>query len=153
MKFFFQKIVIIQLAVSFKFHCYNNLTTFSIEKKKKKILLHLKFYWLIIKADLWYLSIVPLPKFSSVNWLLYFVNCWFTHYTIFERDNFHHQMPIIVVWAGPECKLFYVNEVIYFHFLISSMLPLCVARVATKKLLQQRRYWTWDCGRCTLIKV
>ena len=36
MKFFFQKIVIIQLAVSFKFHCYNNLTTFSIEKKKKK---------------------------------------------------------------------------------------------------------------------
>ena len=34
MKFFFQKIVIIQLAVSFKFHCYNNLTTFSIEKKK-----------------------------------------------------------------------------------------------------------------------
>ena len=37
MKFFFQKIVIIQLAVSFKFHCYNNLTTFSIEKKKKSL--------------------------------------------------------------------------------------------------------------------
>ena len=39
MKFIFQKVLIIQLAVSFKFHCYNNLTTFSIEKK---ILLHLK---------------------------------------------------------------------------------------------------------------
>ena len=33
MKFIFQKVLIIQLAVSFKFHCYNNLTTFSIEKK------------------------------------------------------------------------------------------------------------------------